>query len=110
MPEFQSDLAALQAVLKAADFAAKKHAGQKRKGAAGEPYLNHLIEVARLVADALPESDPNLLMAALLHDSIEDVGVTRQELIDEFSADVADLVAEVTDDKSLQKAERKRLQ
>jgi guanosine-3',5'-bis(diphosphate) 3'-pyrophosphohydrolase len=49
-------------------------------------------------------------MAALLHDSIEDVGVTRQDLLDEFNADVADLVAEVTDDKSLPKAERKRLQ
>ena len=99
-----------QEILRAALFAAKRHAAQKRKGAEGAPYVNHLLEVASLVADALEAPDENLIAAALLHDSIEDVGVSRDELIREFGLDVADLVAEVTDDKSLPKAERKRLQ
>jgi (p)ppGpp synthase/HD superfamily hydrolase len=100
----------LQAILSAADFAAKKHAAQKRKGAAAEPYVNHLIEVAYLVSTATPAPDSQTVMAAFLHDTIEDVGVTAAELSEQFGPDVAALVLEVTDDKSLPKAERKRLQ
>jgi len=100
---------AVQAILSAALFAAEKHAGQRRKGDAAEPYVNHLIEVAALVAMALPEPDTNVVIAALLHDSIEDAGVTAEDLALRFGADVADLVSEVTDDKSLPKQERKRL-
>jgi len=100
----------VQAILSAARFAAEKHAGQRRKGDAAEPYVNHLIEVADLVATAIPELDTNLVIAALLHDSIEDAGVTAEDLASRFGADVADLVSEVTDDKSLAKQERKRLQ
>jgi len=103
-------LPAIQGILKAARFASLKHVRQKRKGVAAEPYLNHLIEVADLVASAITESDTNLIAAALLHDTIEDTGTTRDELVREFGPDVAGLVAEVTDDKSLPKAERKRLQ
>jgi guanosine-3',5'-bis(diphosphate) 3'-pyrophosphohydrolase len=98
----------LQQVLDAALFAAQKHAGQKRKGLAGEPYINHLIEVAQLVS--MQEPDTNLVIAALLHDVIEDTSVTALELIQRFGQDVADLVAELTDDMSLPKAERRRLQ
>lgn len=100
----------IQAILSAARFAAEKHAGQRRKGDAAEPYVNHLIEVAELVSTALPEPDINLVIAALLHDSIEDVGVTAEDLALRFGPDVADLVREVSDDKSLPKQERKRLQ
>ena len=100
----------LHAILTAAHFAAEKHANQKRKGKAGEPYINHLLEVAQLISSALPEPDTNLVIAALLHDTIEDAGVTREELIERFGEDVASLVMEVTDDKSLPKLERKRLQ
>ena len=99
-----------QAVLKAAHFAAQKHAGHRRKGAAAEPYINHLLEVAELVSSALAEPDTNLVIAALLHDTVEDAEVTKEELVETFGSDVADLVMEVTDDKSLPKAERKRLQ
>jgi guanosine-3',5'-bis(diphosphate) 3'-pyrophosphohydrolase len=98
------------AILEAALFAAEKHARQRRKGAAGEPYVNHLLEVAELVSSALTEPDTNLVIAALLHDTVEDTGVTRDELVERFGSDVAALVMEVTDDKSLPKAERKRLQ
>ncbi len=100
----------LSSILQAAHFAAEKHANQRRKGAAGEPYINHLLQVAQLVASAIPEPDPNLVIAALLHDTVEDVGVTREDLVQKFGADVASLVMEVTDDKSLPKQERKRLQ
>lgn len=98
------------AILEAAHFAAEKHSQQKRKGSAAEPYINHLLEVAQLVASVLPEPDTNLVIAALLHDTIEDVGVTKEDLIQRFGTDVAELVMEVTDDKSLPKADRKRLQ
>jgi guanosine-3',5'-bis(diphosphate) 3'-pyrophosphohydrolase len=100
----------LDAIFSAAHFAAEKHANQRRKGKAGEPYINHLLEVVQLISNASPEPDSNLLIAALLHDTIEDVGVTKEELVQRFGSDVAELVSEVTDDKSLPKAERKRLQ
>ena len=63
-------------ILAAARFAAEKHAQQKRKGAAGEPYFNHLLEVAELVATSSDRLDVELLMAAFLHDTVEDTGVT----------------------------------
>ncbi len=100
----------MQAVLDAAWFAARKHVMQRRKGAIAEPYINHLLEVAALVANATPEPDVTAVIAGLLHDSIEDVGVTKQELEQAFGPEIANVVAEVTDDKSLKKEERKRLQ
>jgi (p)ppGpp synthase/HD superfamily hydrolase len=98
------------AVLKAADAAARWHVHQKRKGAAQEPYINHLLEVASLVAEATHGSDPNLVVAALLHDAIEDQEVPRGMIAEGFGDDVAQLVEECTDDKALDKQERKRLQ
>ena len=97
-------------ISRALDYAAKKHVGQRRKGVAKEPYINHLAEVAYLLAEATDGSDTNLIIAGLLHDCIEDQGVTYDELMDLFGADVANLVRDVTDDTSLLKAERKRLQ
>jgi guanosine-3',5'-bis(diphosphate) 3'-pyrophosphohydrolase len=97
-------------VLKAADAAARWHVHQRRKGAAKEPYINHLLEVATLVADATEGNDPNLVIAALLHDAIEDCEVPPKLIADTFGSDVADLVAEVTDDKTLEKGERKKRQ
>jgi (p)ppGpp synthase/HD superfamily hydrolase len=98
------------AVARALDFAARKHSKQRRKGEAGEPYVNHLAEVARLVAEATGGEDTVAVLAALLHDAIEDTPTTREELEREFGGEVAAVVAEVTDDKTLPKAERKRLQ
>jgi len=97
-------------ILAAAHFAAEKHAQQRRKGENGEPYFNHLLEVADLIAASTPELDVELMMAAFLHDTVEDTGVTLQELEQRFGKDVAALVAEVTDDKSLPKEIRKQLQ
>jgi GTP diphosphokinase / guanosine-3',5'-bis(diphosphate) 3'-diphosphatase len=100
----------LVTVLRAADAAARWHVDQRRKGAAQEPYITHLLEAAVLVAEATAGADPNLVVAALLHDTIEDQGVTREEIAAQFNDDVADLVVEVTDNKKLPKAERKQLQ
>ncbi len=97
-------------ILSAARFAAEKHAGQKRKGHAAEPYVNHLIEVAELIAASSQALDANLVIAGLLHDTIEDTGVTAKELEQRFGSDVAGLVVEATDDKSLPKETRKALQ
>jgi len=96
--------------MQAADFAARRHAGQRRKGAAAEPYVNHLIEVAALLAEATGGDDAELVAAALLHDTLEDTATEYEELAARFGPQIAALVAEVTDDKSLPKAERKRRQ
>jgi len=101
---------AVRRILAAARFAAEKHAGQKRKGRAAEPYVNHVIEVAELIAAASNPFDENLVIAGLLHDTIEDTGVSADELAQRFGSDVATLVMEVTDDKSLPKETRKALQ
>jgi guanosine-3',5'-bis(diphosphate) 3'-pyrophosphohydrolase len=97
-------------VLRAADAAARWHVHQRRKGAAEEPYVNHLLEVATLVAEATDGKDPDLVIAALLHDAIEDQEVPRTVIAEAFGDAVAKLVEEVTDDKSLEKQERKRRQ
>jgi len=69
-----------------------------------------LLEVAILVATATDGKDPDLVIAALLHDAIEDQKVPRAEIAEAFGNDVAELICEVTDDKGLDKQERKRLQ
>ena len=97
-------------LLRAAHFAAVTHATQCRKGAAAEPYINHLIEVAGILSDTAVYQDIPLLMAAFLHDTIEDTETKVSDLEGRFGKDVAVLVTEVTDDKRLKKQERKRLQ
>ena len=94
-------------VLRAADAAARWHVHQRRKGPAEEPYINHLVEVAVLVAEATDGTDTNLVIAALLHDAIEDSEVPKEMIAEIFGEDVASIVAEVTDDKGIPKAERK---
>jgi (p)ppGpp synthase/HD superfamily hydrolase len=91
------------------DFAARVHANQRRLGQAAEPYVNHLIEVADLIAGT-GINDIELLMAAVLHDAVEDTPTTAAELKHRFGERIACLVLEVTDDKELPKAERKRLE
>lgn len=102
--------ATLQKLTTAMVFAAQKHTDQRRKGARGEPYVNHLIEVVDLLVQHTGGTDIDLLCAGILHDTVEDTATTRAELVREFGENVADIVMECTDDKSLPKAERKRLQ
>ena len=96
-------------ILKASLFAAKAHRKQQRKGT-GEPYVNHLIEVAELVVRIGGAEDPHVVAAALLHDVVEDTDVSADELEIEFGRKVRKLVVALSDDKRLPKAERKRLQ
>lgn len=100
----------LKTLLKAASFAAQKHTGHQRKGSDAQPYINHPLEVANLLASVGGVTDMDVLIAALLHDTVEDTGVTLDELTEMFGDTVSGYVAEVTDDKNLPKAERKLLQ
>lgn len=99
-----------QQLLKALEFAAEKHRDQRRKGVEASPYINHPIQVAETLATVGEVGDLTTLMAALLHDTIEDTTTSPEELETLFGAEVASVVREVTDDKNLPKAERKRLQ
>jgi (p)ppGpp synthase/HD superfamily hydrolase len=94
----------------AADYAARQHIAQRRKGDRAEPYVNHVVEVAAMLAEATAGADLVLVMGGLLHDTLEDTDATREELVRRFGPEVAALVEEVTDDKSLPQAVRKRLQ
>jgi guanosine-3',5'-bis(diphosphate) 3'-pyrophosphohydrolase len=98
------------ALLQAVHFAAAKHRDQRRKDAAQSPYIDHPIEVAQLLWEVGRVRDSSMIIAALLHDTLEDTETTRDELRDLFGAEVLSLVLELTDDKHLDKAERKRLQ
>ncbi|MCB9879207.1 MAG: HD domain-containing protein [Planctomycetes bacterium] len=103
------DLSPAALVLLAADYAARQHRDQRRKGS-NTPYVNHPLSVARRIVGLGGVDDPVTLAAALLHDTIEDTGSTREELAGMFGEDVASVVVEVTDDKHLAKAARKREQ
>lgn len=97
-------------LLEAITFAAHKHRDQRRKGVNAVPYINHPLAVAKLLTDVAIVYDIDILQAAILHDTIEDTETTRKELYKHFGKAVTDYVIELTDDKSLPKAERKRLQ
>lgn len=97
-------------LIRALAFAAHKHRNQRRKDADASPYINHPIALANVLANEADITDPVVLASALLHDTIEDTDTTCFELETEFGSAIAAVVAEVTDDKSLPKAERKRLQ
>ena len=103
-------LPAIRLISEAAELAARRHSGMARKGRGNEPYINHLAEVANLLATATDGADAELVAAGWLHDAIEDTGTTREELAQKFSERVASLVVECTDDMSLPKAERRRRQ
>jgi len=97
-------------LLRALAFAAEKHRNQRRKDAERSPYINHPINLARVLCVEGGVVDPVVLCAALLHDTIEDTDTGYEELCTQFGEGIAGVVSEVTDDKSLDKSERKRLQ
>jgi guanosine-3',5'-bis(diphosphate) 3'-pyrophosphohydrolase len=97
-------------LLMALHFSAEKHRHQRRKDHLASPYINHPIEVATVLATVGGVQDLTTLVAAILHDTIEDTDTTPEELERHFGPEVLGLVVEMTDDKALAKAERKRLQ
>jgi len=97
-------------ITKATRFAADKHRGQTRKDADNTPYINHPVAVAHLLSDYAGIEDVHVIVAALLHDTVEDTDATVDEIEQEFGREVRDIVIEVTDDKSLPSAKRKQLQ
>lgn len=96
--------------LKALRFAAFNHRNQRRKGATQPPYINHPIEVCEILWQVGGVRDITTLVAALLHDTVEDTGVSPEAIAELFGEEVRAVVMEVTDDKNLPKQERKRLQ
>jgi len=92
------------------EFAAGKHRMQRRKDEDASPYINHPIALMKVLCIEAGVRHPTILSAAALHDTIEDTETTRQELESEFGLEIASIVSELTDDKSLPKSERKQLQ
>ena len=104
-------------ILRALEFAAERHRKQFRKGLDKTPFINHPIQVASLLANEADETDPVLLAAAILHDVIEDTvdSVSERDELSllisgMFGEEILSLTLEVTDDKTLDKKDRKRLQ
>ena len=96
-------------VVRAADFAAVKHRGQRRMN--GDfPYINHPLGVARILTEEAGVTDATTLAAAILHDTLEDTDATSAELSAAFGAQIAAIVGEVSDDTTQSKVERKRQQ
>lgn len=100
----------LNLLFDALHFAAEKHRHQRRKDQAASPYINHLIDVVTTLWNTGEVRDMSTLLAAILHDTLEDTTATPEEIESQFGSVVLALVREVTDDKSLPKAERKRRQ
>ena len=97
-------------LLQALEFSAYKHRAQRRKGADSSPYINHPISVATILATIGGVTDLAVLQAAVLHDTLEDTETTAAEIEEHFGPEVRGLVEEMSDDKTLPKAVRKRLQ
>jgi guanosine-3',5'-bis(diphosphate) 3'-pyrophosphohydrolase len=97
-------------ILKAAQFAARKHRNHRRKDRNHSPYINHPINVAFLLAVEGGIDDPEILAAALLHDTVEDTDTLPEEIESLFGKRVHDIVTEVSDNKTLPKKERKKRQ
>jgi (p)ppGpp synthase/HD superfamily hydrolase len=96
-------------LLKALKFAAEKHPRQRRKDSDASPYVDHLIDIAQILACVADVTDLTTLQA-ILHNSVEDTQTSLQELEEVFGQEVRLVIEEVTDDKPLPKPERKRLQ
>ena len=105
-----SDPLALARVLDALAFAAEKHRDQRRKDVHRAPYINHPISLAQVLCREGRVCDVDVICGALLHDTLEDTETTAEELEARFGAKVLAIVQQVSDDKTLPKQERKRLQ
>lgn len=97
-------------IIQAASFATIRHRNQKRKNSIKSPYIEHPMQVAEILTQIGLVEDADVIIGALLHDTVEDTGTTIEEIAIRFGVRVASLVAELSDDKSLPKPVRKQLQ
>ena len=100
----------LDAFMDAVIFAAQKHQGQVRKDEQASPYVTHPLAVAKILYTLGKINDTSILIAAVLHDTIEDTNTTEAEIRDYFGEETLSIVLELTDDKSLKKMTRKQNQ
>jgi guanosine-3',5'-bis(diphosphate) 3'-pyrophosphohydrolase len=108
--EREKTLSSLAGALSRADrFAEERHAGQFR-GDGITPYISHPRAVLNILRNEAGITDPDTLIAAVLHDTIEDTGVTHAEIAIRFGLVVADVIAELTNDETLPKAQQKQAQ
>lgn len=98
----------IQLLAKAFNFSAHAHRYQKRKDPEASPYIVHPAALADVLAQH--DADAITIVAALLHDTVEDTDATFEEIEHEFGKEIADIVREVTGDKSLPKDTRKELE
>jgi guanosine-3',5'-bis(diphosphate) 3'-pyrophosphohydrolase len=97
-------------LIEALAFAAHKHRDQRRKNVAASPYINHPIALANVLVNEGNVDESQVLCAAILHDTVEDTETSLDEIAERFGPEIASIVGEVTDDKSLPKTRRKALQ
>jgi guanosine-3',5'-bis(diphosphate) 3'-pyrophosphohydrolase len=97
-------------IVDAAAFAADRHRHQRRKDVHATPYINHPLQLAHVLMAEGDVDEVDTIIAAILHDTIEDTKTTADEIEARFGKEVAGVVMEVTDDKSLSKERRKQLQ
>ena len=100
----------MKLVMKALRFASEKHKNQRRKGPQEIPYINHPINIAYYLCVCCDIIDSDILIAAILHDTIEDTDASLEEIGLLFGENVLKIVEEVTDDKRLPRKVRKKLQ
>lgn len=100
----------LSFLIEALSFASVQHSAQRRKDFAASPYINHPIALVQVLVNEGTVSDPVVLQAALLHDVLEDTDTSVATLRKRFGIQVASVVLELTDDKTLPKQQRKQLQ
>jgi guanosine-3',5'-bis(diphosphate) 3'-pyrophosphohydrolase len=100
----------LKLLLQALAFSAHKHKDQRRKDVDASPYINHPISLASILCNEGHVTDIHVICGALLHDTVEDTDTTARELEEKFGPEIRDIVMDVTDDKTLDKGDRKRLQ
>jgi GTP diphosphokinase / guanosine-3',5'-bis(diphosphate) 3'-diphosphatase len=108
--DMYTDEKQISLLLTAIKFSADKHRNQRRKGADASPYINHPIDVADILWRIGSVRDIDTIVAAILHDTLEDTDATPSDIEALFGKEVLSLVQEVSDDKTLPKEERKRLQ
>jgi len=100
----------IRQLVEAMAFAAGRHRDQRRKDVHATPYINHPLALARVLMSEGGVTDLPTIIAAVLHDTIEDTETTRDDLVGHFGEHVATIVVEVTDEKHLPKQRRKEMQ